>query len=98
MRATVHVLKDGNGHEYRGGSYGFASSHSANAFGMAMFMFLLFRGRWRWMFAWAFVVAYSRIYLGVHYPGDILVGGLVGVLAAWLIYQGYKKGSALINE
>ncbi|WP_045112837.1 phosphatase PAP2 family protein [Microscilla marina] len=91
LRATTHVVKDANGHEYRGGAYGFASSHSANAFGMAMFMFLLFRGHWRWMFAWAFVVAYSRIYLGVHYPGDILVGGLVGCLAAWFMYQVYKR-------
>ena len=90
IRDKVHVLKDRNDHEYRGGAYGFASSHSANAFGMAMFMFLLFRGRWRWMFVWAFVVAYSRIYLGVHYPGDILVGGLVGILAAWGVFKGYQ--------
>ena len=89
IKDKVHVLKDQNGHEYRGGAYGFASSHSANAFGMAMFMFLLFRGRWRWMFVWAFIVAYSRIYLGVHYPGDIIVGGLVGVLAAWGVFKIY---------
>lgn len=96
IRDKVHVLKDCNGHEYRGGAYGFASSHSANAFGMAMFMFLLFRGRWRWMFVWAFVVAYSRIYLGVHYPGDILVGGLTGVLAAWGVFRGYQLVSPSI--
>lgn len=95
LKGKVHVVKDGNGHEYRGGAYGFASSHSANAFGMAMFMFLLFRKHWRWMFAWAFVVAYSRIYLGVHYPGDILVGGLVGVVAAWFIHRLYL---ALANK
>lgn len=90
IKDQVHVIKDHNGHEYRGGAYGFASSHSANAFGMAMFMFLLFRKHWRWMFLWAFIVAYSRIYLGVHYPGDILTGALAGMVAAWGIYKLYR--------
>ena len=97
IRDQVHVLTNPNGDEYRGGAYGFASSHSANAFGMAMFMFLLFRGRWRWMFAWAFVVAYSRIYLGVHYPGDIIVGGLVGILAAWGVFKLYQTVTSNIK-
>ena len=66
---------------YRGGKYGFISSHAANAFGFAMFMSLLFRDRLFscLIFLWAVVVSYSRIYLGVHYPGDLIVGGLIGI-------------------
>ena len=70
----VHIV---NG--YRGGLYGFMSSHAANTFAVAMFVSLLMRN---WMmtfmtFSWAFIASYSRIYLGVHYPGDILCGALV---------------------
>jgi len=72
-----------------GGKFGFASSHAANTFGLATFIFFLFKPIYRYtgfLFAWAFVVSYSRIYLGVHYPLDILVGGIIGVLIGWLIY------------
>ncbi|UII26642.1 phosphatase PAP2 family protein [Fulvivirga maritima] len=75
---------------YTGGHYGFASSHSGNAFSLAAFVFFLFRNEYKWIwtiFVWAFVVAYSRIYLGVHYPGDILVGGLIGTLFGYLFYK-----------
>ncbi len=73
-----------------GGQFGFASGHSANSFGMAMFVWLAFRHYWKWtwlIFLWAFMVAFSRIMIGVHYPGDILVGGLVGVFFGWLLFK-----------
>lgn len=76
-----------------GGRFGFVSSHAANSFALAGFMGLLFRQQlpklFIWLLLWAFVVSYSRIYLGVHYPGDIIGGGLLGVTVGWSIYQLY---------
>ncbi|MCI0750908.1 MAG: phosphatase PAP2 family protein [Flammeovirgaceae bacterium] len=72
---------------YKGGLYGFASSHAANTFATAIFFFLLFRNNYKWMwllFVWAIGMTYTRIYLGVHYPGDILVGGMLGMLCGWI--------------
>lgn len=92
LEGMLHLV---NG--YRGGLYGFASSHAANTTSVALFLFLLFRNRYRyigWMFAWAALMCYTRIYLGVHYPGDILTGILVGLLsglAAFRFYQWLKK-------
>ena len=67
---------------YRGGRYGFISSHAANTFGIALFISLTIKS-WSLaitLFIWAIINAYSRIYLGVHYPGDILFGTLVGMI------------------
>lgn len=84
---------DGIIHNYLrcGGLYGFASSHAANTFGLAAFLNLKMKGKLRllpWLFLWAAVISYTRIYLGVHYPLDILVGALVGVAAgliSWFV-------------
>ena len=70
-----------------GGQYGFASSHAANTFALATGVWLLVGKQhpWvKWLYLWAFLVAYSRIYVGAHYPLDILAGTGIGVLAAQL--------------
>ena len=93
LQGLVHLV---NG--YTGGLYGFASSHAANTFATALFFWLLFRDRYRWvwiLFVWAVVMTYSRIYLGVHYPGDIFVGMLVGLGSAW---TGYKIQQKIWNK
>lgn len=78
--------------DYRCAAYGFMSSHAANSFGIASFAMLLIRNRVLSisLFIWAFINSYSRIYLGVHYPGDILGGIIVGVLSGVLMFKLYK--------
>ena len=79
LMEQVHVV-----HEYRGGQYSFFSAHASTNFAIAIYPILLMRRRYRWitpvLLGDASIMAYSRIYLGVHYPGDILVGGLYGSL------------------
>ncbi|MDT8431105.1 MAG: phosphatase PAP2 family protein [Bacteroidales bacterium] len=71
-----------------GGMYGFVSSHAANSFAVAMLLLLIVRKGWftALMLSWATIVGYSRIYLGVHYPGDVLGGAVLGVLIGLLVY------------
>lgn len=69
------------------GGYSFTSSHSTNHFGFAMFVFLTMQPimkEWRYIFlAWAATVAYGQVYVGVHYPFDVLCGGLLGSLIGY---------------
>lgn len=88
LQNLVHLV-DG----YCGGSYGFISSHASNVFALAVFFGSLMKSNKFWLYfllIWAAIVSYSRIYLGVHYPFDIICGGLFGAFMAILIFTGLK--------
>ncbi|MBN2175834.1 MAG: phosphatase PAP2 family protein [Bacteroidales bacterium] len=76
-----------------GGQFGFVSSHASNHFAMAIFLSGFLGKKIRYftplIFLWAFIISYSRIYLGVHYPGDVAVGGLFGASVGVLINKVY---------
>lgn len=76
---------------YRGGLYGFISSHAANAFGFATLMALIFRNRiFTWaIFFWAFLTAYTRVYLGVHFISDVVPGAVSGIVLGYMVYKLY---------
>jgi undecaprenyl-diphosphatase len=95
LKGLIHLVKD-----YSGGMYGFASSHAANAFGFALLSSLLFKQKTYSyaIFAWALITAYSRIYLGVHYPLDIFGGAFIGVLAALICYWLISKYRPSLNK
>jgi len=79
--------------EYRGGPYGFPSSHASNSFCLATLCCLYFRNRWTSiaMLFWAVIHSYTRIYLGVHYPGDVIVGALIGTVVAVAVYFAFYR-------
>jgi len=85
-----------------GGLYGFASSHAANVFGLATFIWLVFDDKFKmlkyWMFIWAAMVAYSRIYNGVHYPGDVIAGIVIGMIWGYLLSKAYLKTLACLEK
>jgi undecaprenyl-diphosphatase len=73
-----------------GGMYGFVSSHASTSFSVATIMSLVLAKNYpwvRWLFLWACFFSFTRIYLGVHYPGDVLGGAIIGILSAFVAYQ-----------
>lgn len=76
--------------------YSFFSGHASSSFAITLLVYLLLRekARWTWIFfIWPLLFSYSRIYVGVHFPLDILMGALVGTLSAYLFYTIYKKST-----
>ncbi|WP_435355077.1 phosphatase PAP2 family protein [Emticicia sp. SJ17W-69] len=82
IQQMVHVVGD------CGGQFGFASSHAANCFALAASFYLLNRGGKLtiFLFIWAIIVSYSRIYVGVHFPTDLIVGAIIGVLISMMLF------------
>ena len=77
-----------------GGKYGFVSSHATNTFGVAAF---LTPALWKYrpwsaivLYLWAFISSYSRIYIGYHYPGDILCGAILGILIGLILWRVFQ--------
>ncbi len=75
--------------ESPGGLYGFVSNHASNVFGLALFTSLTFKKKWFtiFIFIWAAIVSYSRIYVGKHFPADVICGALLGLLLAFITYN-----------
>lgn len=87
--------------EHCSGGFSFTSSHATNHFGFAVFVFLTtrhFMGKWtKWLLVWAATISYGQVYVGVHYPVDILFGALLGMAIGTLTAKYYNKKIGLIN-
>lgn len=88
VSAMLHIV-----HGYIGGKYGFPSCHAANSFAIAVFTTLGFRRKWLavLLIGWALLECYTRLYLGVHYPSDIVFGMAIGSLIAYIVYSLSKR-------
>ena len=74
-------------------SFSFFSGHAANTMAVASFLYFIFKNQFKYfwlLFLWPLIFAYSRIYLGLHYPIDILTGYLFGFVLGWLMYKVYQ--------
>lgn len=84
-----------------GGIFSMPSSHASNHFGLAAFWFYVIEKtlnrKWYWLWGWAFIVGYSQIYVGVHYPGDIIMGALLGIVIAFFTCRVFSRWMTKLN-
>lgn len=92
LDGLVQLYLKSNGDYYHGGKYGFVSSHAANSMAAAMYVTLSLKSKVANWVIWSFAIltSFSRMYLGVHYPGDIIGGALVGFFCGWVAYKVYQ--------
>ena len=87
---AVHLVN-----AYKGGQYGFYSSHATNTFSIAVFLIVLIGKKYKWFFIpallWSSFMSYTRIYLGVHFPGDIVAGIIMGIFIGYLFSRIFSK-------
>lgn len=78
-----------------GSGYSFPSAHATNHFAIAVFLIFVFYDRWKLILPiglfWAFIISFSQIYVGVHYPIDTMAGAILGMLIGLLTSKIYKK-------
>jgi len=78
-----------------GSGYSFPSAHASNHFAIAIFLCFIFGSRYKWVWAsaliWAFCISFAQVYVGVHYPLDVIGGALYGLLVGWLFALLFKK-------
>lgn len=92
LSGLLHMVKS------CGGEFGFVSSHATNSFSIAIFMILLFKNKYSWvipvMLVYGLLISYSRVYLGVHYPSDVICGAILGSIIGTTTYYLFK----LVNK
>ena len=97
----LHFYALGNGDFYKGGMYGFVSSHATNFFVLTILTGLSLKPRYPkliwWLIGISIIVCFSRIYLGAHYLSDLIGGAIWGSLLGWLSYRFVVKRYLLTN-
>lgn len=99
----LHYCKNYGGEAQMGGMYGFVSNHAANSASLATYLILLFRTKWiTWVLVlWVFLLCYSRVYMGLHYPSDVLGGVILGIITgsfARYIYKLLQRGTSFTDS
>ena len=101
----VHLVAKPDGTLYKGGPYGFPSSHAANAMALAMFVIFYLGEKRKWVIAgmlfWVLLLSYSRIYLGVHYPSDLVAGWILGfcwAIVLWRAEDWFRNSKFIIHN